>query len=206
MSRKTGLERRKPTKEPKPRILIVCEGEITEPQYLDGVVEMHRNSLVEVEIVPGAGSPKTLVEIAVLRKKEAQAAALDAEDNSLLFNQVWCVFDVDDHPKIPDAKQQAKAHGINLAISNPSIELWLLIHFSDCRAWISRQNAAKALKTHIPKYNKHVDVRQLLPKYDDAVRRAKVLRQDRRESSTVGDNPSTNFDVLTNEIKKNGIE
>jgi hypothetical protein len=30
---------------------------------------------------------------------------------------VWCVFDVDIHPNLPEAKQQARDNGLSLAIS-----------------------------------------------------------------------------------------
>jgi hypothetical protein len=36
---------------------------------------------------------------------------------------VWCVFDIDEHPVIPEAKDQAPANRIELTISNPYFEL-----------------------------------------------------------------------------------
>ena len=64
--------------------------------------------------IEAGGVPKTLVEKAVRLMKDA-AQSPDPNDH---FDQVWCVFDIDEHPKIADAKQQAANHGISLAISN----------------------------------------------------------------------------------------
>jgi hypothetical protein len=49
-------------------------------------------------------------------------------------DEVWCVFDVDEHPKLAEARDQANANGIQLAVSNPCFELWLLLHFQEHRA------------------------------------------------------------------------
>jgi hypothetical protein len=47
--------RRPPFRDPRPRMLIVCEGRNTEPQYFKQFSAFHRNSLVNVVIAPGQG-------------------------------------------------------------------------------------------------------------------------------------------------------
>ena len=76
-----------------------------------------------MEISPG-GEPKALVQRAVEKKKDAERLARSQKDSNLRYDQVWCVFDIDEHRLIPEAKQQAVANGIELAISNPCFELW----------------------------------------------------------------------------------
>ena len=44
------------------RILIVCEGEISEKQYIRGFEKSRRASRVEVEISRSCGVPRTLLE------------------------------------------------------------------------------------------------------------------------------------------------
>jgi hypothetical protein len=125
------LRRRKPFREPKPRILIVCEGTRTEPEYFTDLRNRER-SLVELVIEAG-GTPKTLVERAVALKKESKRQA--KKDPNLGYEHVWCVFDVDEHPYVAEAQQQARDNKIDVAISNPCFELWALLHFQDQHAW-----------------------------------------------------------------------
>ncbi len=127
------LRRRRPHRQPKPRFLIVCEGIVTEPRYFKDVRHIER-SLIDLQIEPG-GTPKTLVERAVERKREADGNARKLKDDNQKYDEVWCVFDIDEHPLIPEAKDQASANGIELAISNPCFELWALLHFQDQRAY-----------------------------------------------------------------------
>ena len=104
-------------RDPKPVILVVCEGEITEPQYLDGFSRACRNSRVRIRIATQHGVPRTLVETAKRYKREAELEAKRKRDDNLSFDAVWCVFDVDEHPGVPDAAQMARDNGIELAIS-----------------------------------------------------------------------------------------
>jgi hypothetical protein len=84
--RNDGLRRRRPFREAKRRILIVCEGEITERCYFNDLRHQTR-SLVELSIEPG-GTPKTLVERAVDLKRAAARDAKRAKDENLKFDVV----------------------------------------------------------------------------------------------------------------------
>src|SRR3982750_4853087 len=106
--RERPLRRRSPSLEPRPRVLVLCEGAVTEFEYFDGLRREERNKLVEVEIDFKGGAPKTLVERAANRKKESEEEARRARDENLKYDEVWCVFDVDEHPRLPDARQQAR--------------------------------------------------------------------------------------------------
>src|ERR1017187_8009342 len=133
MARKRdSLQRRGPRRQPKQRFLIVCEGTVTEPCYFRDVRHVER-SLIELQIEPRA-TPKTIVERAVELKKQANRDAKRRADDNLKYDEVWCVFDVDDHRLIVEAKEQAKANGVEVAISNPCFELWALLHFQYLRA------------------------------------------------------------------------
>lgn len=45
--------------------------------------------------------------------------------------QLWALFDRDQHTGIPEAFEEAEKAGISVAYSNPSFDLWLLLHLSD---------------------------------------------------------------------------
>ena len=40
--------------------------------------------------------------------------------------------------ELPRAFDLARRHQISVAVSNPCIELWFVLHFEDHRAWIDR--------------------------------------------------------------------
>ena len=86
--------RRPAFREPRRRILVVCEGVVTEPQYLNGLARHFRNQLVDVKIIPGGAVPLTLVKSARDLKKEADGAAKRERDVNLKYDDVWCVFDL----------------------------------------------------------------------------------------------------------------
>ncbi|MFN7922601.1 MAG: RloB family protein [Bryobacteraceae bacterium] len=193
-----SLRRRGPRREPKPRILIVCEGRVTEPEYFR-YLERSERIPIELEIVP-AGVPKAVVEKAANRKKHA-AKSSDPNDR---FDQVWCVFDIDEHPNVNEAKAQARANGIGLVISNPCIELWLLLHFQDQRAAIHRRKVQKLCRNHMPGYEKGPPCEVLFAKYPDAEKRAADLNRWHETRGTSGANPSTNVHDAVRAIRVAG--
>ncbi len=204
-SRSPGeLRRRGPLREPKRRILIVCEGRITEAGYFKDLRAAFRNPLVDVEIDDAGGVPKTLVERAAARKREAERDAKSRRDEFLSYDEVWCVFDVDEHPHLPDARQQARDHGIDLAVSNPCFELWALLHYQDHTAHLERGDARRRLKSHLPLYEKSLPFTQLHPAYAEAVRRAQELDRRREDADDPGGNPSTGVYRLTERIREGG--
>jgi hypothetical protein len=198
--RNDGLRRRRPVREVKRRILIVCEGKVTERHYFNDLRHLMR-SLVELDLDPG-GIPKTLVERAVELKKAADRDAKRGKDQNLKYDVAWCVFDVDEHPYLVEAQQQARDNGIKVAISNPCFELWALLHFQDQSAHIQRLEVRRLRRDHMPRYEKRLPVEALMATYGDAVRRSVALEQWHHTRDTDGDNPSTGVHRLTEEIIK----
>jgi hypothetical protein len=193
--------RRPPFRNPKPTILIVTEGEATEPEYLRGLQRACRNPRVTVRVAPEHGVPKTVVSVAKRYKDEAEAAARRERDENLAYDSVWGVFDVDDHPAIGEAKAMARDSGIDLAISNPCIELWLLLHFRDNPGMQGRETVRKKLKEHVPDYEKHVDYATYADGYAPAVRRARKLDDEAERAGEPHRNPSTGLHRLTELIR-----
>src|SRR4051812_30794095 len=108
----SSLRRRAPSRDPKKRILIVCEGEVTERRYFYDLKQHARNPLVEVEIFRRTGDPLQVVQHAVDRNRAARADARRERDDNLLRDEIWAVFDVDEHTRLEEAKRLAAANGI----------------------------------------------------------------------------------------------
>ena len=82
------------------------------------------------------------------------------------FEQVYAVFDRDDHASYFDALQLSDSLDGKLRNDNrqavrfqaiasvPSFELWLLLHFEDIRAPIQRDEVMRRLRLHLPGYEK----------------------------------------------------
>lgn len=193
--------RRASFRDPKPLILVVCEGEQTEPQYLRGFERACRNARVKIEIAKERGVPMTLVRIAKSLKADAEEQARRERDDNLAYDAVWCVFDVDDHPRVSDAIVMARDNGVELAISNPCFELWLLLHFRPNPGMQSRQRITEMLCGHVSDYRKHVDFELYLSGYAQAVKRASSIEKNAKSRGDSLQNPSTRVHVLTESIR-----
>ena len=183
------------------QILVFAEGEVTERDYLNG---WRRETLghVAIELSPVSGSaPLTLVEHAVAAKKEAERA--ERKQRGVAYDSVWCLFDVDDHPNLPEAQRLATEHGISLAITNPCIELWFLLHFRDQTAHIERKAAISAAKSET-KCGKHLTaaaVTELVKRHPDARKRSIGLEERHRLNGTpMPANPSSSVWRLIDDV------
>src|SRR5260370_29695325 len=136
MRSRESLRRRAYSKERFRRYLIVCEGEVTEKFYFNDLRVFHKIP-IHVELLAG-GVPRTLVEWAIKRRNEVAQTAIRERDEALNFDEVWVVCDVDQHPRLSEAKEQATQNGISVAISSPRCELRALLHFQDDSAHIAR--------------------------------------------------------------------
>ena len=199
--RKRKPPRRTPWRDPKPRILCVCEGEATEPQYLNGFKNWCKNPRVDVEVDDNHGVPLTLVRRAKERKREAESEAKSAKDENLRYDQVWCVFNIDEHPNVAEARQMASANGIDLAISNAAFELWLILHFRENPGAQHRKHLVKILKEFIQDYDKSLDFSLVQDGYYYAVERARRLDEDAEAIGEPGGDPTTGVWRLTESIR-----
>jgi hypothetical protein len=193
--------RRPPFRTPKPTILVVTEGEVTEPEYLGALLRACRNPRVTIKVAKEHGVPKTVVAVAKQYKDEAEASAKRERDENLAYDSVWCVFDIDEHPAVGEAKEMARDNDICLAVSNPCIELWLLLHFSESPGMQHRAAIHKRLKKHVPDYDKHVKYELYEPGYPQAVARAGRLDEEAREAGEPNRNPTTGMHELTELIR-----
>lgn len=199
--RDDAIRRRPPQREPKHRILIVCEGAETEPGYFRDYRNDVRNPRVHVEPVGAAGVPMTVVSRAIELRDLAAARARAERDDNLRWDEVWVVFDVDEHPRVEEAKLKAEAAGIECAVSNPCFELWALLHFTKQQAHIERDDVASKLRKYMPGYQKRLDYEAMKPGYPKAVDRARSLAEEANRFGEPGRNPTSGVYRLTENIR-----
>jgi hypothetical protein len=170
------------------RRILACEGRATETGYFEAM-RKHLRLPADTLVVLGTKgtTPLTLV-CAVIQERDRRQ--FDAAD------ECWVVCDGDEH-RLADPAAWKQAHelaareGVRLAVSNPSFELWYLLHFQDQHAALDAKDALAKLKKHLPGYTKAtVLFPELLPRTADAIKRAKGLK----------DNPSTGVGQLVGEL------
>lgn len=148
------LERKKAKRAEAKRILLGCEGE-TEVAYFNGFRRAHKVPVVCLHFTECGHDPSSL-----LREVEEKFSE-EAGD----FDAVYCVFDRDDHPHFDSTCQtlgemrqiqygRREPVPIQAFTSNPSFELWLLLHFEDVRRELHRDEIYRCLRDHLPDYKK----------------------------------------------------
>ncbi|MER0241724.1 RloB family protein [Streptomyces sp. HSW2009] len=104
------------------RVLYVgCEGESTEPDYLDYLVKRFgsgERTGQPFRIVPVYKANGLLPEQVVEAVREHAAT-----------DETWALFDRDEHTQIPQAFEYGAADSTEICFSHPSFDLWLLLHF-----------------------------------------------------------------------------
>jgi hypothetical protein len=142
-----GPPRRTPsTKSVRLSLLVFAEGVATERQYVNHWYRLFRDR-VTVEFAPEHGTPLRLVELAVAALKSE--ARDEKRGRGRGHDQIWCVFDRDEHPHLRAAFELAEQHGIRVAFSNPCLELWFLWHFEDRTGYMDRHSAQRAVRSHL---------------------------------------------------------
>lgn len=94
----------------------------------------------------------------------------------------------------------ADANGIDLAVSNPSFELWLLLHFATC-GMQHRHKIAEMLEGYVPGYDKGVSFNSYKDGYLQAVARARRLAEEATSDGEPYRNPTTGVYRLTELIR-----
>ena len=200
--RAASLQRKRARKAPYDRVLIVCEGAKTEPNYLREIRDAYRLSTANIDICgEECGSdPLSVVNYAVRKFRQ------DPD-----YNRVYCVIDRDKHATFDAAMDKLRQTRLGKSItftaitSVPCFEFWLLLHFgyttrqfcapgnaSNCELVIAELNK----RGRIPGYSKgarniFVLAKDKLP---DAIKHARQLQQ--HNLATGANNPATNMHEL----------
>lgn len=186
--------RRTGSKEPRRIVFVVCEGRVTEPEYLRGFERWTNNPGVTLRVDRERGKPKRLVEIATEARGRIDAVGPDDE--------VWVVFDRDQHERFDEAVGMARDNGIEVAHSNECFELWLLLRFREPPGPRSREELKTLLREHVADGGKSVDFKNFEAGYADALRRARRMAELAEKDGEPLRNPSTTVFRLTESLAR----
>ena len=120
------------------------------------------------------------------------------------FDQIWCVFDRDDHGDISGTLQTARDREIQVAFSNPCFEVWLVLHVAEQSAPVERgeiQKRSQALGLTEGKRIARDAVELLRGGYSDAKLRARELADMHSESDSREWNPSSDVWRLVDQLR-----
>lgn len=182
-----NFRRRENVRPPLKRVLVVCEGESTEPNYFRGLRNFLKGEIV-LEIAGIGANTRFVVERAIEIRKCSE------------FEEVWVVFDKDifseDH--FNAAVDIAKGKGLRVAYSVPCFELWFLLHFKFIDRSLDhnevRQMLNKEFRSIWGKDYKKTDVdlwNLLYGRIDNAIKNAEKINNMWNDTRYAKHNPST---------------
>ena len=123
-------------------ILIVCEGEKTEPNYFKAFNKARIGTIVYDLTIDGGG----INTIQVVDK------AIELRDRSSIeYDSVWAVFDRDSFSptRFNGAINRAQSNNIDCAWSNEAFELWYLLHFHNRVTAMNRNEYKRAISNAV---------------------------------------------------------
>jgi hypothetical protein len=193
------LKRKRGNRSTFDRLLIVCEGKKTEPNYFEDIRKELRLPKAEVRVLHSdlGTEPRQIVDY---------GESVFFEDPS--FDIIYAVFDRDEHKTYHDALKRTaqldkglrndfqKRIRFHAVPSVPCFELWLLLHYADVKAFMDRHEVIARLGGHIDGYAKGLEgvFGMTVGKLDDATARAGKLREMFSRDS--GDDPYTSVDKI----------
>jgi len=208
-------------KELKDSILIVCEGEKTEPNYFRSFPVAG----VKVEVLGEGRNTLSLIEKAGKYWKRMT-------NEGKFYETLWCVMDRDSFPKCNYdnsfnkikaletninkryKKKLVKEFKANIAYSNEAFEIWYMLHYEYYNTSISRDRYIRLLsdKMGISYKKNSQDIYERLEALNlntdgknglgFALKNAEKLRASISLSEVHRQNPSTTVDLLVKELKR----
>src|SRR5258708_19043179 len=124
------------------------EGTQTEPQYFGMLKE--KDFLVNINLFPSRQKTQP-IQVLIRAKRYIKSNPLSKNE------EVWLVVDIDDRMKndflpLLTWEKESEKHGV--AISNPSFEYWLLLHFDKGNDIKNLKDCQDKLKNHLPLFEK----------------------------------------------------
>lgn len=177
----------------KPVVYLICEGSETEIRYF----KKFRSRECNIDIVPIPSQYKSADKLVQRARATIGYSPYYPDEGDM----IWCVFDRDDNTNamLSKAKQVAIKEGYQVAFSNPSFEVWFLLHFNNQTTPVENCEVAIKLlkkKGRLEQYEKNKEVYELLkPLQEAAIDRAKkrvaVLQAEHTEILSRESNPVT---------------
>lgn len=192
--------RRHGRKRPQRYILrVLSEGKVTEPSYLSEWARRNRQT-AGIKLDDTGMTPEALVRRAKQYLKDRWPRRADPD-----FDEIWCVFDKDAHPNLAQAINEAGQSGIEVVVSNPCFELWLVLHVRNQTGHTDRhavQRMANELRVADGKRIPDAAWGTLVEGFETARHRARAL--DERHAgngSPPRENPSTDVWRLVDRLR-----
>ena len=126
----------------RPVMRIFTEGERTEINYVRGYISSYLKS-----------KGYTAHDIIIEQPNDSSPLGLlnAARQTRLPMDEMWIVFDCDQHQHKPETFKGAAEDGIGVAYSSISFETWILLHFTySTRSYRSCDELMKVLDRHYP--------------------------------------------------------
>lgn len=185
------------------RYLVLTEG-LTEEIYFNHYRQM---PYPIVQAIDQSDNKRSLVEKAIVERDNRIKSGDFIED----LDEAWVVLDRDVNPSNPrdkanfnEALQVAENSGLNVAYSNDSFELWILLHFQVVSTPIHRDVICQKLSQHIGKTYEHGSKTdlfdQIKPMRGEAIKRAAQMLQAQQSTTPEAANPSTTVHILVQKI------
>lgn len=204
-----SYRRREPQIEPRESLLLVCEGEKTEPMYFKFLRDRFRLASVEVEIDRESGSAPISVVDRAIELRDRRAGEATSSTVLTEYDMVYCIIDVEapvPHPSLDQAIDKARGNELVAILSNPCFEYWYLLHFEKTAALMnSNEQLIRALKAHVPSYTKGgSEIHELVfPNTDDAIRHATQIISEKMYGPNLKNcNPSTHVHLVVKKLKE----
>lgn len=176
MGLKRLRERKCDTRKPRRRIVLSCEGNVTEIQYFRHFENMRDDVYIKL--------------LNNRRHKSAPVFVVDAlkkyliEEPLMGADEAWAVIDYDERPaqmiqSVIDALKDI-GKNVHLALSNPNFEFWLLLHFEDGTGVQTKKECNAKLAKYISNYDKSIP-EKVFAHIEKAIDRAEAI--DKRSNT-----------------------
>lgn len=169
----SSKKRNKQNRKEKPMIIITAEGRNeTEARYFNNFRKADCPYIIKFHKAGHLTDPTKLAE-SIRKRWDAEEADVRTGD------MAFVVIDLDNkESKAKEIQQlEAKNKNVKFIVSNPSFEVWFLLHYEySTRSYMSADAVIKELRKHYPGYEKTSDMYPiLLDKVDDAITNAEKL-------------------------------
>lgn len=194
MRRKSSsFKRRRATRRYKRRYLLVCEGNVTEPEYFRQLKGLYRDSIIDIKCLKKRQSaPQYLIDYAIKAQTDLRKG-----------DELWILLDLDEWTQ--DQFEQLENWSIqqatcrHVAVSNPCFEIWLVFHEQDPKD-CSKNACQSYFLENIAHGKKGIRANWLTPsKLGNAVERAKA--RDRGSQGIVPNVPTSRVYRLIENIE-----
>lgn len=193
------ISRGKVCRKRNPVVYIICEGAETEVRYF----KRFRTRGCHIDIIPIPSQYRAADRLVQKARATMGISPYYPDEGDV----IWCVFDRDENSDevLQRAWQTALRKGYQIAYSNPSFELWYLLHFADRQTEVSDSHALIRMLRQpgrLEQYKKNQDVYdQLEPLQKKAAQRARQrirsLEEKHVQLISRNSNPVTTVVYLT---------